>query len=298
MTRLLVNLLIVPICLGWLRQIGTAQEGFEWDGLSFGIRVDNVSTVVDQLKERNISLPKSKGVLVTGIIPESPAATAGLSEFDLIYKIDGKFIHEMRDFLNFVEKLDANTEYLFEFEKAKFTGRRVAWERKREKIKPQVLKDFALKGIGSLRDEIKGITIYAYQDFLNPPFGASIAMYYSSNPDKVRKARLRFQFRAKDVEPIDEISIRVGEIRATFSNSGTRGAFADNGRYNGTVMSLLDIPVDDLEAKIVDEILKGNTGRVRISFVDGSDFEYDVTYNEAVKMRIIKESYLLRDGVW
>lgn len=298
MTSRVTLCLAVVFCFGFFDRNGSSQEGVEWEGLSFGIRVDNVSTVIDQLKERNISLPKSKGVLVTGVIPESPAASAGISEFDLIYKIDGKFIHELRDFLNFAERLDADTEYLFEYEKAKFTGRRVAWEKKREKIKPQVLKEFALKGIGSLRDDIKGITIYAYQDFLNPPVGGSIGMYYSSDSDKVRKARLRFQFLAKEVPYVADVAIRVGDRRATFSSSRIEGAFGEYVSRGSMEMRLLDIPVNDEEAELVDGILRGEKASVRFSFVDGEVYEYDVTYNEAMKLRIVKESFLLRNGVW
>ena len=49
-------------------------------------------------------LPEVNGVIVTGIIPETPAATSGLRRGDVTVKVDGADISEAEDLQDLVDK--------------------------------------------------------------------------------------------------------------------------------------------------------------------------------------------------
>jgi PDZ domain len=50
----------------------------------------------------HIDLPENQGLLVANIVPKSPAATAGLKQYDILLKGNGKDLHEMKDLIDLV----------------------------------------------------------------------------------------------------------------------------------------------------------------------------------------------------
>src|SRR3954447_7418565 len=49
-----------------------------------------------------IELPENQGLLVANVVPKSPAAKAGLKQFDILLKGNGKELHEMKDLIDLV----------------------------------------------------------------------------------------------------------------------------------------------------------------------------------------------------
>ena len=49
-----------------------------------------------------IDLPENQGLLVANIVPDSPAAKAGLKQHDILLKGNGKDLHEMKDLIDLV----------------------------------------------------------------------------------------------------------------------------------------------------------------------------------------------------
>lgn len=50
----------------------------------------------------HIDLPENQGLLVANIVPKSPAAKAGLKQYDILLKGNGKDLHEMTDLIDLV----------------------------------------------------------------------------------------------------------------------------------------------------------------------------------------------------
>lgn len=92
-------------------------------GIGFAIPVNMAKAVIPELKEKgkvtrgwlgvsiqavthdlakSFGMKSENGVLVSGIIPESPAEKAGLKEGDIILEFDGKKIKEMNELLRVV----------------------------------------------------------------------------------------------------------------------------------------------------------------------------------------------------
>jgi hypothetical protein len=47
-------------------------------------------------------LPKDQGLLVANVVPKGPAAKAGLKQYDILLKGNGKDLHEMKDLIDLV----------------------------------------------------------------------------------------------------------------------------------------------------------------------------------------------------
>jgi hypothetical protein len=50
----------------------------------------------------HVDLPENQGLLVANIVPKSPAAKAGLKQYDILLKGNGKDLHEMKDLIDLV----------------------------------------------------------------------------------------------------------------------------------------------------------------------------------------------------
>jgi hypothetical protein len=49
-----------------------------------------------------LNLPEQQGLLVANIVPKSPAEKAGLKQYDILMKANGKDLHEMKDLIDLV----------------------------------------------------------------------------------------------------------------------------------------------------------------------------------------------------
>jgi serine protease Do len=98
-------------------------------GIGFAIPALQAKTVVAQLKDachvergwlgvqiqkitddlaQSLNLPNTKGALVAGVTPDSPAARAGIKAGDVIVSFDNKDIEEMKDLPRFVASTAPN----------------------------------------------------------------------------------------------------------------------------------------------------------------------------------------------
>jgi PDZ domain len=50
----------------------------------------------------HLDLPKDQGLLVANVVPNGPAAKAGLKQYDILLKGNGKDLHEMKDLIDLV----------------------------------------------------------------------------------------------------------------------------------------------------------------------------------------------------
>jgi hypothetical protein len=50
----------------------------------------------------HLDLPKDQGLLVANVVPNGPAAKAGLKQYDILLKANGKDLHEMKDLIDLV----------------------------------------------------------------------------------------------------------------------------------------------------------------------------------------------------
>jgi membrane-associated protease RseP (regulator of RpoE activity) len=56
----------------------------------------------DHMLRAQIDLPENEGLLVQNVVPNSPASKAGLKQFDILVKANGKELHEMQDLVELV----------------------------------------------------------------------------------------------------------------------------------------------------------------------------------------------------
>jgi membrane-associated protease RseP (regulator of RpoE activity) len=54
----------------------------------------------DHMLRAQIDLPENEGLLVQSVVPDSPAAKAGLKQYDILVKANGKELHEMQDLVD------------------------------------------------------------------------------------------------------------------------------------------------------------------------------------------------------
>ncbi|MEM9213933.1 MAG: HhoA/HhoB/HtrA family serine endopeptidase [Cyanobacteria bacterium P01_F01_bin.150] len=75
-----------------------------------GVQIANLTPELAQSNNDDpnstILLPEVNGVIVTGIIPETPAASSGLRRGDVIMKVDGQSIVEAEELQDLVDKTD------------------------------------------------------------------------------------------------------------------------------------------------------------------------------------------------
>jgi membrane-associated protease RseP (regulator of RpoE activity) len=56
----------------------------------------------DHMLRAQVDLPENEGLLVQSVVPNSPASKAGLKQFDILVKANGKELHEMQDLVDLV----------------------------------------------------------------------------------------------------------------------------------------------------------------------------------------------------
>src|SRR4051812_38919472 len=54
----------------------------------------------EHMLRAQIDLPENEGLLVQSVVPNSPASKAGLKQFDILVKANGKELHEMPDLVD------------------------------------------------------------------------------------------------------------------------------------------------------------------------------------------------------
>lgn len=99
----------------------TLASGKEVPHPFIGIRM--VTLTPEDAKENNadpnslVTLPETEGVLVVGVVPNSPAQSAGLRRGDVITKIDGKRITDAQQLQEMVEKSGINATLKVELQR-------------------------------------------------------------------------------------------------------------------------------------------------------------------------------------
>jgi serine protease Do len=66
---------------------------------------------IDDKLARQLTVPVGRGALVSGVMPNSPAAESGLETGDLVLKFNGKEIRGIRDLQGVVERCDVDGRY-------------------------------------------------------------------------------------------------------------------------------------------------------------------------------------------
>jgi len=56
----------------------------------------------EHMLRAQIDLPENEGLLVQSVVPNSPASKAGLKQYDILVKANGKELHEMQDLVDLV----------------------------------------------------------------------------------------------------------------------------------------------------------------------------------------------------
>src|SRR3954454_431365 len=56
----------------------------------------------DHVLRAQLDLPENQGLLVANVLPNSPAAKAGLKQYDVLVKANNKELHEMKDLVDLV----------------------------------------------------------------------------------------------------------------------------------------------------------------------------------------------------
>ncbi len=91
-----LTLLLLPVPAAWSQSPADAEEE---KGTYLGVLISPVPEVLyDQLSE----LPSGQGVVVTHVLPESPAAEAGLRRHDILLKYNGDPIRDGEHFARLI----------------------------------------------------------------------------------------------------------------------------------------------------------------------------------------------------
>lgn len=83
-----------------LTETGSVQHGY------LGVYIQSV----DEDLAETLGLDEPRGALITDVIPESPAAAAGLIPGDVVLEFDGRAVEEVRDLPRFVARTRSGTE--------------------------------------------------------------------------------------------------------------------------------------------------------------------------------------------
>ncbi|EIC23504.1 Do family serine endopeptidase [Thiorhodovibrio frisius] len=100
-------------------------------GIGFAIPAETVADIVTELRTKgrvdrgwlgvqiqpvtdevasSLGLSERQGVLVTEVLPEGPAAAAGLRDGDIILRVDGQVMQDYRDLTRLIASLDAGSQ--------------------------------------------------------------------------------------------------------------------------------------------------------------------------------------------
>ncbi|HEX5471835.1 MAG TPA: PDZ domain-containing protein [Lacipirellulaceae bacterium] len=83
-----------------------AEKPDYWIGLLGG------AIPADNALRAQLNLPEHQGLLVAGVVPNSPAEKAGLKKYDILMKANGADLHEMTDLVNLVKSEGAKNGHI------------------------------------------------------------------------------------------------------------------------------------------------------------------------------------------
>lgn len=139
--------------------IGINAAILEYRGIGFAIPGDMAKSILSQLLSkgevargwlgieardlspalsRRFGIQSDNGIIVLSIIPQGPAALAGIEVGDVISKIDGHSIHDSREALNRIAELEPMKKTTITIERAGETLDTVAMVQERPKMSKQI----------------------------------------------------------------------------------------------------------------------------------------------------------------
>ncbi len=96
--------LAAGIGVAWFAMVATGWAQTSGVGVFLGVMVDDVAS--DQV--RGLGLDRARGVVVTSVVPDSPAARAGFVEKDLVLAWDEENVRGVRQFIRLVQETPAD----------------------------------------------------------------------------------------------------------------------------------------------------------------------------------------------
>ena len=255
----------------------------EADGITIGVVGRALEDVTEIFENANIKLPARSGILAVHVVAYGPAHKAGISDLDIIVKINKTRVSTIDEFKATVSSLDPTKPCSVEgFHAIRAPSGKATWKRGTLKMTPVRRKELYLNAMRTEKDEITGIVKYTHRDstkFVNS--STEIYCYVLIENGGPPQLRLHVQYVADDWLFVRRLTITADDEKFSVEPSRLEGFETDHS--GGKIWEWCNCPVDDGLRSNLLSIVDSRNAVIR--------FEGD-KYNKDVELTVTDQSRL------
>lgn len=203
--------------------------------------------------------PKLKGYLVTRVLADSAAASAGIEENDVITRVNGEVLDGAGSWQKQTATIAAKDEVILDVASFKKVKGKPTWSAtKKIKVRPPTLRQFAKRSLKSEVDDVAGVKTWMHKDETPPTKATHLAVIFREGDGGVSSPMMRVSYVAESWLFFDSITLAIGQRRYEFKTTKPARVTRSGGIAEWEVF-----PIGKKEAAMLRALAVGNNHKIR-----------------------------------
>lgn len=269
-----MNAILMALCV--------ALAGQDLDKPALGVMVYETSLYKKTAdKKTGWDLPRRDGMLVIGVLPYSPAATAKINTLDIIAAVNGKAVITRADYDEAMSKVASGEKVRLDILPVSITAKTAWGSSKRAVVVVKSMADIAKAGVKSEKDNVTGVVTYSHRDSPEDTRCSDVSFVFDVADGKASGLNMRVCYEGRSWLFVESILLSTGEDPQVINLKGVRWT-RDIG--NGVIWEWCHLPMTES----IFEKLRPNLGRANVTIrYDGDKFKVDRPFTSEERARMM-----------